>query len=82
MYASPVGRRLALQDMQYFFPFFRIVHINKVDENDSSYIPQAQLSGNFRGGFLIDMKQRIFLPAAVDINDGKRLRMVENQTAA
>ena len=66
-----------------------LVHIDKVDDDDTAQIAQTQLPGDFACSGQIDIESRLLLIvlrlgaiARIDVDDVHRLRVLDNQVSA
>ena len=61
------------------------LHVDEIHDNDSTHVPQAQLTGNLFGRVLVDIEGILLLllglgpDAAVDVHDVQRLRCFDDQ---
>ena len=66
----------------------RLIHVDEIDDDETGHVAQAQLPGNFFGGFHVGGKRRrldiVFLGglAGVDVDRHQRFRRVDDNIAA
>ena len=73
---SPVVSHHFTHVVEQLLAMFRRVHVDKVDDNDASHVPQAQLTCDFVGGADIHVQGIFFLivgvlvtVAGIDVNN-------------
>ena len=87
--ASLVALHLLGHHVEEFLAVLSLVHVHKVDNDNTSHIPESQLAGDFLGALNIDLQGGIFLTcaglyvvAAVDIDDMHGLRVLNIEVNA
>ena len=86
--AGPVGFQLVLDLLFHGGVIAALVHIDKVDHDQTCQIAQAQLTGHFLGGFKVGLEggflDRAFLggPPRVDVDGDKRLCHADHDITA
>ena len=66
----------------------RFFHVDKVNDDQTGHIPQAQLTRDFIGGFQIRFQSRFFnitffgRPPGVDVNRDQSFGLIHNQISA
>ena len=66
----------------------RVLHIDKIDDDDTAQIPQTQLAGDDLGCFKIGFKNGVVKTAypdessRIDIDGGQRLGLIDNEISA
>ena len=74
-----------LKNMKKFILMIRVFHIDKINQNDPGEISKSNLTGNFSSSFEIYFTVSLFcfflssIFATVDINENKRLRLLDNK---
>ena len=82
----PVDFHTFLHFIEQFLAIFRLLHIDKINDDNPSHIPQLQLPSHFFGCCQIDFKGIRFLivpqfgpVTAIHIDHMESLRMFDNQ---
>ena len=84
----PIGGKLFFQRADDFALVFLVFHVNKINDDNSAEVAQANLPGDFFGRFEIRLDNRVFevlFPdkfAGIHVNRHQRLGAVNHQIAA
>ena len=91
-FTCPGPGAVAAQRLAKFFldlsPVVQEHHVNEVDDDDSTHIPEPELPGDFPGGFHIYLEDRFFLivapdiSTAIDVDSNQGFGMVNDQVAS
>ena len=90
----PVALELVAQRLLDRGPVLRVRHVDEVDDDDPADVAQPQLAHDLLDGLEVVLRDRVLEPAGrvlraradeaarVDVDDGERLGVVEDQVAA
>ena len=90
----PVALELALQRLLDRRPVLRVRHVDEVDDDDAADVAQPKLPDDLLRGLDVVLRHRLLEPrrrrpraradeaAGVDVDDGERLGVVEDEVAA